>query len=331
MPSSPTTTLPPVTASPPQHHDGTSPLASDGSAPRTRRRGEPVRGRHHGDRRPALRSSGVGRLVSVGAAHPSRRHPDCRSPLPAHGSGRHGRLSSRSHARRLPCGPSSGHRAHGGRLTELPRRRHRLGRHPPPPPRLRPPHRRPAPLVPLWQTFARPVARPAARPRGPAFRNAHPCPPPLPRIPGAVCPYPRSAVRGGLDDRRHMAVLRDPPAVGGTCASRCPTVSPGASTPPATRSASSSSVPGATTGPPICGRWPCAPSARAGTTFTTPTPPAPGTGSTAAGSTRRPPPSASSNASAGCTTCAGRRRSGARPVVSDIHHPITQGSWQEPS
>lgn len=35
------------------------------------------------------------------------------------------------------------------------------------------------------------------------------------------------------------------------------------------------------------------------------------------------------NASAGCTTCAGRRRSGSPPVAPDVNHPLTHGSRQE--
>jgi stearoyl-CoA desaturase (delta-9 desaturase) len=41
-----------------------------------------------------------------------------------------------------------------------------------------------------------------------------------PRLPGAVRPHARPAVRGGLGHRRYVAVRRDRPAVGGTCAHR---------------------------------------------------------------------------------------------------------------
>lgn len=96
-----------------------------------------------------------------------------------------GRLPSRAHTRRIPCRPSRTHRAGSGRIDELPGRRHRLGRHPPPPPRLHRPARRPALPVPLWHAPARPVARAAARARRLA----------VPQRPDARCPAPSPRLR----------------------------------------------------------------------------------------------------------------------------------------
>lgn len=72
--------------------------------------------------------------------------------------------------------------------------------------------------------------------------------------------------------------------------------------------------------PPTCGRRPCSRSASADTTSTTLTPPAPGTASTAVGSTSPPRSSASSNASAGSTTCAGRLRPAWPPTGPGLDH-----------
>lgn len=71
--------------------------------------------------------------------------------------------------------------------------------------------------------------------------------------------------------------------------------------------------------------WPCSPSARAGTTFTTPTPPAPATASTAASSTPPPPSSASSNAWAGYATCAGPPLPASPPPA--VRDPCRGNAW----
>jgi len=98
----------------------------------------------------------------------------------------------------------------------------------------------------------------------------------LGRVPRLVRCLARAAVRGGLGRSAAAGTPHWAPCCGpGWSALPCCSTSPGASTHCAMWSAPARSPPAATTGPPTCGRRPCSHSAKAGTTCTIPTRPAP--------------------------------------------------------